>query len=127
MVDLIAIRELKRKESTDVLWKTCCDVLRALTILHGSAWHLDLTFTLSQLWNLEELGNGQIRDLEEKIDDAIKALNESGIVSSQRRLRAVLSRAPMTETLHCADPIELQREFGGDKYVLRYRSEIMGY
>lgn len=123
------IRELKEKEETDILRKTCCDILRAVTILHGSAWDSDLEGTLNELWFMKELGADQIEVLQKKIKDALKILNEKGIVTSQNRLRADLSKPyPTEENMHTAkDFVTLLREFGGDKDVIRYRREIMGY
>jgi len=123
------IRELKSKEETEVLGKTCCDILRTLTVLHGSAWDSDLTATLSELWRMKNLNEDQISNLQGKIKGALKILNENKIVVSQMRMRADLSKTgPTEETLHSAlDFITLLREFGGDRDVLRYRREIMGY
>ena len=123
------IRELKSKEETDVLGKTCCDILRTLTVLHGSAWDSDLMTTLNELWRMKTLSEDQISNLQGKIKGALKILNEKKIVVSQKRVRADLSKPhPTEETLHSApDLIILLREFGGDRDVLRYRREIMGY
>ncbi len=123
------IRELKSKEGTDVLGKTCCDILRTLTVLHGSAWDSDLMTTLNELWRMKTLSEDQISNLRGKIEGALKVLNEKKIVVSQKRVRADLSKPhPKEETLHSAsDLITLLREFGGDRDVLRYRREIMGY
>jgi len=123
------IRELKSKEETEVLGKTCCDILRTLTVLHGSAWDSDLMTTLSELWRMKNLNEDQISNLQGKIKGALKILNENKIVVSQMRMRADLSKTgPTEETLHSAlDFITLLREFGGDRDVLRYRREIMGY
>ena len=123
------IRELKSKEETDVLGKTCCDILRTLTVLHGSAWDSDLMTTLNELWRMETLSEDQISNLQGKIKGALKILNEKKIVVSQKRMRADLSKPhPTEEMLHSApDFMTLLREFGGDRDVLRYRREIMGY
>jgi len=123
------IRELKSKEETEVLGKTCCDILRTLTVLHGSAWDSDLMATLKELWRMKNLSEDQIGNLQGKIKGALKILNENKIVVSQMRMRADLSKTrPTEETLHSApDFITLLREFGGDRDVLRYRREIMGY
>ena len=123
------IRELKEKEETGVLWKTCCDILRAVTILHGSAWDSDLEGILTELWYMKELGADRIEVFRKKIKDALKFLNEKGVVASQKKLRADLSKPYATEeNMHTAkDFVTLLREFGGDKDVIRYRREIMGY
>jgi len=123
------IRELKEKEETGVLWKTCCDILRAVTILHGSAWDSDLEGILTELWYMKELGADRIEVFRKKIKDALKFLNEKGVVTSQKKLRADLSKPYATEeNMHTAkDFVTLLREFGGDKDVIRYRREIMGY
>jgi len=123
------LRELKSKEETDALWKACCDVLRALTVLHGSAWGSDLTTTLNELWRMETLSEERINSLQGKVKEALGILNEKKIVVSQKRMRADLSKTrPMEETLHSAsDFVILLREFGGDREVLRYRREVMGY
>ena len=34
------IRDLKEKEKTEPLYMACCDVLRALTVLHLSLIHI---------------------------------------------------------------------------------------
>ncbi|MFQ6080190.1 MAG: hypothetical protein ACE5OW_00780 [Candidatus Bathyarchaeia archaeon] len=122
------IRELKSKEEADVLGRTCCDILRTLTILHGSAWDSDLVTTLNEFWRMKRLREDQIGNLQGKIEGALKILNEKKIVVSQKRMRAELSKPhPTEETLHSApDLITLLREFGGDRDVLRYRREIMG-
>jgi len=123
------IQELKEKEETGILWKTCCDILRAVTILHGRAWDSDLERILTELWYMKELGADRIGVFRKKIKDALKFLNEKGVVTSQKRLRADLSKPYATEeNMHTAkDFVTLLREFGGDKDVIRYRREIMGY
>lgn len=122
-------RELKSSEETDVLKKVCCDILRTLSILHGSAWDSDLLITLNELWRMKRLSDDLICNLQGKIRSALKILNEKKIVISQKRMRADLSGPhPKEEMLHSVpDFITLLREFGGDRDVLGYRREIMGY
>ncbi|RLG98591.1 hypothetical protein DRO28_02400 [Candidatus Bathyarchaeota archaeon] len=123
------IKDLKEKEKTEPIYMTCCDVLRALTILHGSAWQSDLTLTLEEIWGLKNLTLDQTYELRDKLDEAIKLLNERGLILSGKRVRANLSSSkPTEEDFHqIKDFFTLIREFGSDRYVLRYRREIMGY
>ncbi|MEM2876226.1 MAG: hypothetical protein QXL67_04675 [Candidatus Bathyarchaeia archaeon] len=123
------IKDLKSRESTDILYKVCCDVLRALMILHGSAWQSDLTFTLEGLWSLRDLTLGEVNDLRGRLDDALNLLNERGIVSSEKRVRASLSPPYSEEEMfHYTESLfTLIREFGSNGSVLKYRKEIMGY
>ncbi|MCD6530237.1 hypothetical protein J7L06_08160 [Candidatus Bathyarchaeota archaeon] len=123
------IRDLKEKEEADPLYMVCCDVLRALMILHGSAWHSDLTLTLEEIWGLRDLPFDKAYELRDRVNKAIKLLSERGLILVENRVRASLSSSKPTkeEFYQIKDFFPLLREFGGDKYVLRYRREIMGY
>ena len=123
------IRDLKEKEKTDILYRACCDILRALTILHGSAWQSDLIPTLEEIWGLQDLTLDDVDNLRRKLDDALKMLNERGIVSSEKRVKASLSSSRSREEMfhYTRSFFALIQEFGSDRYVMKYRKEIMGY
>lgn len=129
MEPIQVIREMKEREKTDTLYRACCDILRALTILHGSAWQSDLTPTLEGLWGLEDLTLDEIDDLRGRLNEALNVLNERGIVSSEKRVKASLTPSQSREEMfHYARKFfTLLQEFGSDRYVMKYRKEIMGY
>jgi len=119
-----AIRELLSKESEDELSRASCDVLRALTILGGRAWHSDLVDTLMGLWSIRGFEMQQTVSLRGHLDDAIRFLKEKQIIVSEKKQRADLSGSPVEELLHSSrDYFGLLRNFGGDREVLKYTRE----
>lgn len=119
-----AIRELLSKESEDELSRASCDVLRALTILGGRAWHSDLTDTLMGLWSIRDPEMQQTAAIRKRLDDAITFLNEKQIIVSEKKQRADLSGGPVDELLHSSkEYVGLLKNFGGDRDVLRYTRE----
>ena len=118
------LRKLKKMEGEDELSEVTCDILRALAILHGSAWDDELMGTLYELWSLK----GKGMELESLVSKALKMLNEESIVISEKRIRADLGKGNVPDKLHRVNSLgDLLSEFGGDVYVNRYRREYMGY
>jgi hypothetical protein len=123
------IGEVLKKEKEDHVCSVAADVLRALVILHGSAWQSDLMDTLSGLWSIKGLDLNGMIGREDLVPKAIKMLNELGLIQSEKRLRADLSRQePVKDELHSAKSLgTLIRVFATDSLIERYRREIMGY
>jgi len=118
------IKELLSKEREDELSRASCDVLRALTILGGRAWHSDLIDTLMGLWSIRTSEMQETVSLRRQLDDAIRFLNEKQIIVSEKKQRADLSGSPVEEMLHSSkEYIGLLRNFGGDREVLKYTRE----
>ncbi len=118
------IRELLSRESEDEFARASCDVLRALTILGGRAWHSDLIDTLMGLWSIRTSEMQQTASIRGHLDDAIRFLNEKQIIISEKKQRADLSGSPVEELLHSSkDYFGLLRNFGGDREVLKYTRE----
>jgi len=120
-VDLLG--KLKAEERSDNLSRMACDVLRAMTVLGGSAWEGDLHDTLSMIWSL--------RQEEDKLADArmlsraLEFLREKGILRVEKRAKSVLSTAkPVEEEFYRAeDWLTILRVFGGDKEVVLSRGQ----
>jgi len=118
------IKELLPKERDDDFSRASCDVLRALTILGGRAWHSDLIDTLMGLWSIRTSEMQQTTSIRGHLDDAIRFLNEKQIIISEKKQRADLSGSPVEELLHSSkDYFGLLRNFGGDREVLKYTRE----
>ncbi len=118
------IRFIKKEEEKDIFHKVCSDILRALTILYGSAWQSDLESVLLTLWQLRNIELDKIPEFEKNIEKAIKYLNEEGIIKSQERMKGDLSGKPIKEVFHTISNISfLLIVYGGDKEVLNYRKQ----
>jgi len=118
------IKELLSKEREDDFSKASCDVLRALAILGGRAWHSDLIDTLMGLWSLRTSEMQQTAAIRGHLDDAIGFLNEKEVIVSEKKQRADLSGSSVEEVLHSSkEYMALLRNFGGDKEVLKYAQE----
>jgi hypothetical protein len=117
------IEEVRLREDVDALWKVCCDILRALTIFGGSAWHADLLNTLIEIWNTREMKGEEVNSLQAQIVNALNLLNERGVITSETRLKADLLRpSPTKEFLHTAkEYFVLLKMFGSDREVFRYK------
>ena len=118
------IRFIRKEEEKDIFHKVCSDILRALTILYGSAWQSDLESVLLTLWQLRNIELDKIPEFEKNIEKAIKYLNEEGIIKSQERMKGDLSGKPIKEVFHTIPNISfLLIVYGGDKEVLNYRKQ----
>ena len=118
------IKGLLSREREDEFARASCDVLRALAILGGRAWHSDLNDTLMGLWSIRTSEMQQTTSLRRHLDDAIRFLNEKQIIVSEKKQRADLSGSPVEELLHSSkEYIGLLRNFGGDREVLKYTRE----
>lgn len=117
-VDLL--RELKSREHSDDLSRTSCDILRAMTILSGSAWESDLHDSLRMIWSL--------RQEEERLGAAVMAkalrfLQDKQILKVEKRNRGELTSGKAAEEAfyQVGEWIALLRIFGGDKEVVLSR------
>ena len=118
------IRFIKKEEEKDIFHKVCSDILRALTILYGSAWQSDLESVLLALWQLRNIELDKIPEFEKNIEKAIKYLNEERIIKSQEKMKGDLSGKPIKEVFHTISNIShLLIVYGGDKEVLNYRKQ----
>ena len=86
------INGILNREKEDLGLSVAADVLRALAILHGSAWQSDLMDTLTGLWSIRGLDLDGIIGREQMVPKALKQLSELGLVRSEKRLRGDLSR-----------------------------------
>lgn len=125
----VKIREILKEEKENRVLSVAADVLRALVILHGSAWRSDLMDTLTGLWSIKGLDAGDMIDRERALPEALEKLSESGLLRSERRLRADLGRRePVEEELYSAvNLISLIRTLSFDHTIDKYRREVMGY
>ncbi|MCX8189476.1 MAG: hypothetical protein N3F64_07165 [Nitrososphaeria archaeon] len=105
------------------------DVLRAMIILHGSAWKSDLHDTLSTIWRLKKLEFHEMVKASEKLPKILERLRSKKILQWEKRLRADLSRSePIEDTLYYLENLkEVSDRLSSDHIVLEYRSKIMGY
>ncbi|MGQ9782007.1 MAG: hypothetical protein ACUVQ8_07155 [Nitrososphaeria archaeon] len=105
------------------------DILRALVILHGSAWQSDLMDTLSGLWRLKGLRLDSMIDLGGRVPKALKRLEELDLIEAEIRPRGDLSRlGPVDDTLYSAKGLwHLNSIISGDPLIHRYRREVMNY
>lgn len=105
------------------------DILRAMVILHGSAWRSDLHDTLSTIWRLKGLSFRRMVEVSELVPKALEALRRRGLIRWEKRLRGDLSRRePLEDTLYQLEDVrEVSETLSGDPVVLRYRDEVMGY
>jgi len=117
-IDLL--RKLKAGEPSDDLSRMLCDVLRAMTVLGGSAWESDLHDTLRMIWSL--------RQEEDKLaavmfSKALEFLQEKKVLRVERRAKGDLSREKATEEgfYRVGDWLTILRIFGGDKEVVLSR------
>ena len=123
------VKEILREEDKNQVLSVAADVLRALVILHGSAWRTDLMDTLTGLWSIKGLDAGGVIDREKALPKALEKLNEVGLLKSERKLRADLGRQePVEDELYSAvDLISLIRTLSSDHTIDKYRREVMGY
>jgi hypothetical protein len=117
-VDLLG--KLKAEERSDDLSRMACDVLRAMTVLGGSAWEGDLHDTLSMIWSLRQEDN---RPAAPMLSRALEFLREKGILRVEKRAKSDLSATkPVEEGFYLIeDWLTILRVFGGDKEVVLSR------
>ena len=120
-VDLLG--KLKAEERSDNLSRMACDVLRAMTVLGGSAWEGDLHDTLSMIWSLRQ-EEDKLADAR-RLSKALEFLRGKGILRVEKRPKSVLSTAqPVQEEFYRAeDWLAILRVFGGDKEVVLSRGQ----
>jgi hypothetical protein len=117
-VDLL--RELKAGERSDDLSRMLCGVLRAMTVLGGSAWESDLHDALRMIWSLrqeeDKLGTAML-------PRALEFLEEKGILTVEKRAKSDLSTEKAAEEgfYRIGDWLTILRIFGGDKEVVLSR------
>lgn len=123
------VDELLKRENDDFLSSIEVDILRALVILHGSAWQSDLMDTLSGLWRLKGLGLDAMVNRARSVSEAIKKLNELDLVESETRSRGDLSRqGPVDDKLYSTKGLwHINSILSGDSLIHRYRREVMSY
>jgi hypothetical protein len=119
------LRELRSREESNLPEKVACDILRALTILGGSSWESELSDTLLELWHQDQSQPVDLSRLQTEIEGALKTLNDRGVITSQRRVKADLSaQAQREEMLYSALSYSLLISvFGSDRQVLKYRGQ----
>jgi hypothetical protein len=117
-VDLLG--KLKAEERSDDLSRMACDVLRAMTVLGGSAWEGDLHDTLSMIWSLRQEDNKLAAPM---LSKALEFLREKGILRVEKRAKSDLSTVkPVEEEFYRAeDWLTILRIFGGDREVMLSR------
>ena len=117
------LRELRSREESNLPSKVACDILRTLTILGGSSWESELSDTLLELWHQDQSQAIDLSRLQAEIEGALKTLNDRGIITFQRRMKADLStQAQREEMLYSAlSYSSLINVFGSDRQVLKYR------
>jgi hypothetical protein len=117
-IDLL--RKLKAEERSDDLSGMQCDVLRAMTVLGGSAWESDLHDTLSMIRSLRQEGDKPATAM---LSRALEFLREKGILRAEKRARGDLStEKPAEEEFYrVGDWLTILRIFGGDKEVVLSR------
>jgi hypothetical protein len=119
------LRELRSHEESNLPSKVACDILRALTILGGSSWESELSDTLLELWHQDQSQAIDLNQLQAEIEGALKTLNDCGIITSQRRMKADLSTQAQREEMLCSalSYSSLINVFGSDRQVLKYRGQ----
>jgi hypothetical protein len=117
-VDLL--RKLKAGERSDDLLRMLCDVLRAMTVLGGSAWESDLHDTLRMIWSLRQ---EEDKPAIAMLSRALEFLQEKEILRVEKRARGDLSTEKATEEgfYRARDWLTILRMFGGDKEVVLSR------
>jgi hypothetical protein len=112
--------KLKADERSDDLSRMACDVLRAMTVLGGSAWEGDLHDTLSMIWNLRQEDDKLASPM---LSRALEFLREKGILRVEKRAKSDLSTAkPVEEGFYrLEDWLTILRVFGADKEVVLSR------
>ena len=121
--------ELLAKEKMDRISSISVDILRALVILHGSAWQSDLVDTLSGLWRLKGLGMNDMIDLVHSIPEALKKVEELGLVESEQRPRGDLSSVETVEDkLYSTKGLwPINSILSSDPLIKKYIREVMNY
>jgi hypothetical protein len=121
--------ELLAKEKMDRISSVSVDILRALVILHGSAWQSDLVDTLSGLWRLKGLGMNDMIDLVHSIPEALKKVEELGLVESEQRPRGDLSSVETVEDkLYSTKGLwPINSILSSDPLIKKYIREVMNY
>jgi hypothetical protein len=121
--------ELLAKEKMDRISSVSVDILRALVILHGSAWQSDLVDTLSGLWRLKGLGMNDMIDLVHSIPEALKKVEELGLVESEQRPRGDLSSVePVEDKLYSTKGLwPINSILSSDSLIKKYIREAMNY
>jgi hypothetical protein len=117
-VDLLG--KLRAGERSDDLSRMACDVLRAMTVLGGSAWESDLHDTLSMIWSLRQEDDKLTNAM---LSKALEFLREKGILGVEKRTKGDLSTAkPVEEAFYrVGDWLTILRIFGSDKEVVLSR------
>lgn len=125
-MDNIIKQNMKPEEDFDEIEK---DVLRAMIILHGSAWKSDLYDTLSTIWRLKGLDFNEMIKASGRLPKILEDLESKRILGWEKRLRGDLSRRePIEDTLYYLENIkDVSDKFSSDHIVLKYRSKVMGY
>ncbi len=120
------VKELVEKRPTDPLSLAALDLLRALVILYGSGWERDVRDVLMGIWSMRDAGLEEIGEIQARLPEAVKLLEERGVIRVERRLHSV-GMEPEEEDLYVAsDIILLNKIFSVDREVSRYRYEMMG-
>lgn len=117
-IDLL--RELKAGERSDDLSRMLCDVLRAVTVLGGSAWDSDLHDTLRMIWSLRQ---EEDKPATAMLSRALDLLQEKEILRVEKRAKGDLATEKATEEgfYRAVDWLTILRMFGGDKEVVLSR------
>jgi hypothetical protein len=117
-VDLLG--KLKAEERSDELSRMMCDVLRAMTVLGGSAWESDLHDTLWMIWSQRQEDDKLATPM---LSRALEFLREKEILRVEKRARGDLSKEkPVEEEFYrVGDWFTILRIFGGDKEVVLSR------
>jgi len=125
----IELDKLLAKEKRDRISSISVDILRALVILHGSAWQSDLVDTLSGLWRLKGLSMSDMVDLVHSVPEALKKVEELGLIESEQRPRGDLSRLePVEDKLYSAKGLwPFNSILSTDTLIQRYKREVMSY
>lgn len=114
------LRDLKARERSDDLSRMSCDILRAMTVLGGSAWESDLHDGLRLIWSLRQEEDRLETTLLAK---ALESLQDKQILRVEKRIRGDLTSGKATEEAfyRVGEWLTLLRIFGGDKEVVLSR------
>jgi len=110
------------------LQRVSCDVLRALLLLKGAAWHTDLVNELRYIWTFRGWGENQIARYFKHVRNALKNLRDKGMLEAQLRRRASLSGigAIKEELYLLKQPALVRRCFADDHELLRLEISKLG-
>ncbi len=121
------IVEVLKHEKEDPVLSVAADILRALAISYGSAWHSELLDTLVGLWTIKSVDMRMLGNRDELVSKALKRLNELGLVQSEKRPRADLgAKESAKEELHTVKDLqELIKAFTADTTIDKYKQETI--